>query len=269
MPFRVIHTSDLHYGYSEEGDASTREMAFEICARGGDALVITGDMAIRNPQRLHECLALFEGFDGPRAFVAGNHDLWCPPSDPMTRYTTLLAEIGEDHGFHYLERTPLFVGDVAFVGSVGWYDYEFKNPDLDVDPKCYTTGSWPGVTSWNDRHWMPWELSDEEFTSMCVDSLARQLQTAREKANTIVACLHHLPFRELVLYRPDKPDHEFCNAFTGSPRFGEALLAEPRAELVLCGHVHRAADVTVGHVRAVTNGSSYRAKVFGVYCVAE
>jgi 3',5'-cyclic AMP phosphodiesterase CpdA len=252
--------SDLHYGYREDGDISTKAMAEQLNTMGGDALIITGDLAIRNPLKLAECLTLFDGFKGPKMFVAGNHDLWSPPFTAMERYETKLDEIGSACGFHYLDNGPLMIGTTAFVGTIGWYDYEFRDPDLEVDFKYYEKTSWPGVASWNDRHWISWDFDNPGFTAHCAAKLQAQIEEVRDQAETIVACMHHIPFTDLVKRQPDNPAWSFSNAFMGSPRFGEILLAEPKAKLLLCGHSHRRIEAQIGHVRAISSGCHYDAK---------
>ncbi len=260
LSMKIVHTADLHYGLHPDGDASTKALAQRVCREGGDALTIGGDLAIRSPAKLRECLELFSRFPGKRMFVAGNHDLWCPPYDPMTRYTKILPEIGRECGFHSLDQAPVFVGDVAFVGTVGWYDYGFRDSSLGVDEGCYERGVWPGVASWNDRAWMPWSLKDSDFVQRCLDALGKQLGEVSEKARMIVACLHHLPFDELVPRKPDDQVRAFSNAFMGSPRFGALLRAESKVKYVLCGHSHSRVEVEIDQLRAISSGSDYHEK---------
>ena len=112
---QIILTADLHYGLMADGDASTEALARKVCGRGGDALVLCGDLAIRSTDKFRACLELFADFPGARMFVAGNHDLWCPPHDPWSRYERILGEIGRECGFHGMAQ-PFSPTDL------GWLD---------------------------------------------------------------------------------------------------------------------------------------------------
>jgi len=72
---RIIVTSDLHYNVARSKEP-TRAIAREICALGGDVLVLAGDSAAIDLAVLDEVFALFAPFKGAVLAVAGNHELW-------------------------------------------------------------------------------------------------------------------------------------------------------------------------------------------------
>lgn len=238
-------------------------MAREICERGGDALVLAGDIAGRNLGSFRACLDLFASFPGARFFLAGNHDLWSPPEGSAARYERVLAEVGAECGFSYLEHGPAWVGDVALVGTVGWYDYSLRDESLvGVPLRHYERKQWPNVSSWNDRHWIDWHWSDTEFTEICLANLSHQLDLVRDEARSIAAVMHHLPFAELVTRRRGDDAWAFCNAFMGSSAFGQMLLDEDKVGTLFCGHSHHRCDRRIGHLRAISNGSNYEKKTY-------
>lgn len=123
---KLVAAADLHY--SPASRARPAAIASAMCRAGADALVLAGDFVADGTVDLGEALALFAEYSGPKLMVAGNHDLWQqhPPFDTWTRYRDTIASTAEQHGFHYLDRAPLVVGDTGFVGGMGWYDYGFR-----------------------------------------------------------------------------------------------------------------------------------------------
>ena len=122
MPMRILVTADLHFDIARSREPATR-LAEEACASGGDVLVLVGDTAGANLEPMRQCLALFSRFQGRKLLVPGNHCLWCQGSeDSLQRYEHILPALAEEAGFSLLDHQPVVLGDVALVGSVGWYD---------------------------------------------------------------------------------------------------------------------------------------------------
>ena len=48
--------------------------------------------------------------------------------DTWVRYTDDLRRLAEGASAHYIPAGPLVIGDVALVGTCGWYDYSFLEP---------------------------------------------------------------------------------------------------------------------------------------------
>ena len=123
----------------------------------------------------------------------------------------------------------------------------------------------PGVARWNDGRFIRWGESDAEVTARMGAKLAAQLAEVAQRAEAVVATIHHLPFAALVMHAGDIR-RDFANAFMGSPQLGEVLLAEPKFRLCLTGHSHTPADLAIGADRAggplrvVNPGSNYAKK---------
>jgi hypothetical protein len=275
---RLVVTADLHFNHAR-GRAAAEAAADEIGRTPGDALLVVGDTAVADGDLLEAALARVR-FDGPRLFVAGNHDLWTRRPDAHAVFTTELPRRVRAAGWHWLEGDPVQIDGVALVGSVGWYDYAFAPADLGVPERFYAGGVSPGaaerlddfrhllgddvpaaardiVVRWNDARHVRLGRSDAAFLAECVDGLCGSL--ARVTAGTVVAAVHHVPFAELLPPRRS-PTLDFVRAYFGSPRLGEALAADPRVTHVVCGHTHAPADVRIGTLRAINVGSTYTHK---------
>ena len=284
---RVLATADLHYNHPK-----SRALADDLIDRmnraGGDVLLLAGDSAVADGDSLEQCLARFR-FPGPRLFLAGNHELWTHGPDSYRLFSDELPRRVRDLGWQWLETDPFIGpgtgGDVAIVGSVGWYDYSFAPPALGVPRRFYEAKVSPGVAArfeefaylledvgdvapgareivgrWNDGRFVKLGRSDEAFLDELLTNLRARLG-AHASVATILAAVHHLPFGAL-LPPPGGAQWDFARAYLGSDRIGRLLLEFPNVRHVFCGHSHFPAEAQVGHVRAVNIGSGYRWKTW-------
>ena len=263
---RVLIASDLHYGVSRDGTTSIRILADHVVRHGADVLVLVGDLAT-GPETLSACLQLFEDFEGIKLAVPGNHDIWLSgwsETSSMIIHENRLPDLFFKHGFHPLHIEPRVIDGVAFVGSMGWYDYSFRD-EIGIALHHYQKKSFPGTprASWGDALFARWSLSDMELCDMLNARLAHHLMQVGTTPS-VLAFVHHLVHRDL------RPTHHFrwaiptvwrfLNAFLGADCFGETLLKDERVKQVFCGHVHRAKTLPRNGVRLTTIGGDYKRK---------
>jgi predicted phosphohydrolase len=278
---RLLATADLHFNHAKSRELA-RQCISDMNAAGGDVLLLVGDTASGDAGQLEEALSLFT-FDGPKLFVAGNHELWTRTGDTRTHFEADLPARVRAMGWHWLEGAPFVAGDVAIVGSVGWYDYSFAPPSLNIPRRFYEAKVSPGAAErlsefahllgpdvppeageilarWNDGKFIRLGESDESFLKRLLEGLKAQLD-ALVSQRTILAAVHHLPFASLVPPR-HSASLDFAWAYLGSGRIGELLLRYPNVQRVLCGHSHFAAAAQEGHIAVTNIGSGYRQKRF-------
>jgi len=265
---RIAFTADLHFGMRPTWDVAVRELARRVLERRPDVIVIAGDVAVADPRTTIECLRLFSDSPAYKLVVPGNHDIWTTReghgADSLAIYEKIFPKTASVSGFHLLDRSPVVLDGIGFAGSIGWYDYGFADDRLDVPYEWYAEKRLPGVSLWNDGRFVRWEHDDLSFTQRVLDTLAKHLDVVRREASQIVAVTHHLPFSALVRRRAHR-GWTFHNAFMGTPRMGDLLLAEPKVRLSVCGHSHYARSVRVGHLQAVSVGATYTKKRFLLY----
>ncbi len=252
---RILATSDTHFGEDEEADRATRRLAEQVVASGADAFALVGDVAGAGTQDFRRCLEAFGDFEGSKLVVPGNHDMWTDGPDSYHKYRRTLPEVARDCGFHMLDRGPVVVGDMAIIGNMGWYDYSFRDRSLDLSTEDYRSKSMKGVGTWMDRVHVNWDLTDEEFTSMCLRRLRRHYRRVHRKAERVVVVLHHVPFEELLYEDTDSLKWKYCRAYLGARRFGEAIREWDDVTAVICGHRHRRASFREGDLHAFVVGS--------------
>jgi Icc-related predicted phosphoesterase len=281
---RLLATADLHYNHAVSRPLA-ETLIEEMNAVEADVLVVVGDTASADGDALERCLARFR-FAGPKLFVSGNHELWTHGPDSYAVFKEMLPRRVRAIGWHWLEGEPFLLGDVAIVGSAGWYDYSFAQEDLQIPRRFYEHKIAPGavrrldedrqllvgndvpaaalrvVARWNDGPFVKLHRSDEQFLDELLEMLERSLQRVAA-ARSVVAAIHQLPFREL-LPPPRIPQWDFAKAYLGSERIGQLLLRHANVRHVICGHSHLALEAKVGHVHAINLGSGYRWKMYRV-----
>jgi len=285
---RLLVTADLHYniGRSRPAVQQLAQRVSQIARRGSCALVIVGDTAGSDIEPLRRCLELFTEIDGPKLLVPGNHCLWCREGeDSLERYFHVLPEVAAQAGFIVLDHQPQIVRGVGLVGSVGWYDYSFRDESLGIPPDFYRAKVSPVAAMhlgghesllaahgahlpprsvsfaarWMDGQHVRLPVSDERFTQYLAARLTRQLEALSGRVERIVAFVHHLPFAALVPQnRPER--FAFAAAYMGSGLLGEALLSCPKVTDVFCGHSHWPAREQIGPLNVINVGSTYTRK---------
>lgn len=283
---RLIVTADLHYEFAEFRER-VDALAAEVCRVGGDVLVLAGDTFALDPMHLAHCLLRFEGFRGEKLLIAGNHDLWTRPGDGLDSfelYGRIIPEVARTCGFHDLDAEPKVIGDVGFAGTIGWYDYSFRDPALGIPLRFYENKVSPGFARrdprfvhlvhdtadiapnglranarWMDGEMIRWGFDDAGFNRLTLERLEAQLAAIESGVRTIVAVTHHLPFPEMLKRKAD-PAWGFGSAFMGSVGLGETLRRHPKVRHAVCGHSHSRDARQLGPITALNVGCTYRMK---------
>ena len=282
---RILLTADLHFNHPR-----SRPLAAEVIEKinntGGDVLVVIGDTAVADGDSLEQCLSLFR-FAGPKLFITGNHELWTNRPDSYAIFRDELPGRVRGMGWRWLEDEPYVSPNrqFAIVGSIGWYDYSFAQPNLGIPRRFYEAKISPGAAArltehahlldktddipphameifarWNDGRNVRLHRSDEQFLVELLHRLCAQLD-ALKGIPTIVAATHHLPFAEL-LPPPHSFQWDFAKAYLGSGAIGDLLSRYEAVRHLFCGHSHYPAAAEIGGIRATNIGSGYRFKTF-------
>ena len=278
---KVLVTADIHFNHPRARALAVEQIA-QINAMQFDVLLVVGDTATADGQALEECLCCFT-FTGPKLFVAGNHELWTRQAGSRELMSRVLPQRVTAAGWHWLEGHPLRLGSVAFVGTIGWYDYSFAADQLEIPRRFYEAKVSPGaaarleeyayllagasdveqrhleiVARWNDGRYVKLESSDEQFMEERLAELRRSLAQVNGAAR-VIAAVHHVPHRDLLPPRRGG-SWDFAWAYLGSGRIGQTLMEHGRATHIVCGHSHFPQECEVDGVRLINVGSGYRQK---------
>jgi 3',5'-cyclic AMP phosphodiesterase CpdA len=261
---RIFFASDLHVDVPGN-EPFVKELAAIAAADRPDVVVIAGDVC-NGTGRLAPTLRLFADAAPHRVYVPGNHELWAlgggePPA--REKYYRELPRIARAAGYHPLVTEPLVVGDVGFLGTMGWYDYSFAGSSGEFSRAELEAKTRDGL-QWMDGRYVRWtgadggRLSDPEVADLLLEDLRDQLESlANAPLRTMVLITHHLAFRSLVPPVFVDGHLRFFRAFLGSERLGELARAEPRISHALAGHVHSVRSAQEGDILARTCPTGY------------
>lgn len=167
---RILAIADLHY--DDDTCERAKALAAAVCEAQAEVLIIAGDCTADGADRLGEVLALFDRFDGERLMVPGNHDLWEHqlPFGTWSLYEETIPAVANDCGFHCLDSGPKLIGRTAFVGSMGWYDYEMRQiappleqmsvAPIEVSRAENGKASFRAVAGAEEKRWQALEAAD-------------------------------------------------------------------------------------------------------------
>jgi predicted phosphodiesterase len=272
---KIACLTDLHTDYGPANREILPYLAAEIAQASPDVIALAGDVAT-DLDALATSLKVLAGLAPRCLFVPGNHDVWCrigegpkPAGCSRRRYTHRIREACEAVGFHYLPKRPLIVDGVGFAGSMGWYDYSFRRPDLDprISLDQYRSKQY-GSNIWYDVVCADMGASDEAVAATMEQELAQDVAVlVKEKVRAIVCVTHHVPFRECVEYK-GFVGWDFFSAYMGSEGLGRIMLAEPLVQVALFGHTHTRYDTQIKHVHCVCPPVGYLRRKTGLEQVA-
>ena len=244
--------SDLHTDVTSLNKALVPHLIAAVKAAELDVLVIAGDLA-RHLVQLSETLNAFQLADlaCEKLFVPGNHDIWAIETPDVTseQKCDIISKLCYECGFHPLMDEPFITENVAFCGTIGWYDYTFAPEGYDFSEAQYAEKELMGAV-WNDKRYAKWGETDRNVTRRFEIALGTQIACVRDEVSRIIVVTHHVPFRECIQYRGELP-WDFFRAFMGSQRFGACCVREPLVTHALFGHVHRSVDMQLHNVRAL------------------
>ncbi len=257
----IFIAGDLHFEHNHLGDKAVRKLAKYICEKSNteDTLCLCGDIG-SSEDSLNTALKLFHNFRGKKCAVLGNHDIWVFDESDSLNQMRRSHKIMENHGFHPLEEKPLFLTNFAIVGSMGWYDYSFKDENLGIDQSFYEDKIYPNSRQiiWNDALYVKWNYSDAEAVEYFANKLSMHLNET-QNAKQVIAIMHHVPLKKL-LFHPRwlvPKSYRFTNAFLGSERFSHIFAKYKKVSNIFCGHAHMSREISTEGKKYICLGGDY------------
>lgn len=249
---RIAAVSDLHIRPTGEDRPLVDAIRARVQDIDPDVFIIAGDISDRLSV-LSDTLSSLRLTGATCLYVAGNHDIWFEKDSglgSLEKYSKAIGAACQQNGFVHLPDGAWIHDDLAFVGSIGWSDYSFRRAELGIPLTCYEAKEYRGAT-WYDVFNVDWEFTDVEATDLFNRKLQYDLSTLGPTVKRIVYVSHHLPFRELTLYKNRLP-WDFFSAFMGAQSTGEIVAADGRVVLSISGHSHVRNVIDQGQIKAIT-----------------
>lgn len=252
-------TSDIHIDNSPANSQIVKYIADEVQKANLDVFIICGDVS-PGIMSLSRTLSAFHDIDSgcKKLFVSGNHDVWIVGTNgnitSRDKYL-LITEICKANEFHHLGDSPIVLGDIGFCGTIGWYDYSYRNKKFPISNKSYERKTLAGSV-WNDVNYARWNAPDPIIAKDFEADLQNQINSIKDRVSRIIVATHHVPFQECVTYLNELP-WDFFSAFMGSAGLGEICKREPLVTHALFGHTHAEFFKNVDGVQAICSPIGY------------
>jgi predicted MPP superfamily phosphohydrolase len=264
---RLAITSDIHTDIN--GPEVLSALVSRVKMLAPEVLVVAGDVAT-DPVIWAETMVALKEVAPRVVVVAGNHDIWTSPQavekgvDSWAKLDTLLPALAKELQIDLLDAGPVVIGNVGFVGTMGWYDLSTREHLLDVPESVYREGIMGGMR-WMDHVRAVWldkgrKQELEEVAGILLNRLDQQFKEIQ--AAKLVAITHVLAFAGQI-HTKDHPGWKFVNAFIGSLALGERIRKDPRVVLAIAGHTHLHSDLRIGHFRALVTPLGYKREWLG------
>jgi putative phosphoesterase len=249
---KIAAVSDLHVLPDTTDDKLLQEIHQRVEEIEPNFFVIAGDISDRATV-LERSLDLLHAKGAVNLFVPGNHDIWFEENGgagSQEKYSHILGEVCKRTGFHYLPNEPHISDDTAFIGTIGWYDYSFRREDMGIAIEDYEGKEHRGAV-WYDLFRVDWRFTDREATELFNKKIKYDIDSLPDTVTRIVYVSHHLPFRELTVYKNRFP-WDFHSAFMGATSTGQILEEEERVILSISGHSHIRSSIRTNGLTAMT-----------------
>ncbi len=232
---KLFAISDLHLGWKENRQAVER-----MPPQPDDWLIVAGDLG--ETRALTEYgLEILSGKFAKLLWTPGNHDLWCPPSDPrprgVNRYLQLV-ELCRRHGVLTPEDPyALWQGEGGphlLAPIFVLYDYTFRPSDIPVERALDWAVS-SGVLCADEQllHPDPYSTVSAWCRQRCLVTEDR-LDKATQLHDCPLILINHFPLRQELARLPRIPAFSI---WCGTRRTHD-WHRRFRAAAVVSGHIH-------------------------------
>jgi len=240
----VIGLSDLHFG--KAGWNTFPQSCIDKAQASVDhatVLYYGGDLCEPDPAdplgKLREALRGLSNIPADvRLFVAGNNDLQCLRG-PLESYAEELSELLSEYGFHVLDERPKVVGNVAFVGNIGWYDGSLWRSGGGTREQVFEKAEAYFRMCYGHRA-PGW--SSSQFFKLCQARIRAHLTSvlADPRVEQVVLGTHFVPSSRFCLYG-NSERYDYLNFFMGYDAARQGYFRHEKIVLGFTGHTHRPA----------------------------
>ncbi|MFV2015881.1 MAG: metallophosphoesterase [Candidatus Heimdallarchaeota archaeon] len=239
-----------------------------------DIILVTGDVA-GSTKYIHKFLKEIEVKCKKKIFCPGNHDIWVNSNafdGSWVKYYQVLPELCKITGWHYLPKQPIIINNIAFAGTMGWYDYSSRNPKWDgqISHEDYETkyNKLSGAM-WMDKEFAKFgdnndkavadhlaseliedlkQISGDLFSksigtlprlNLNFDKFDNSMLIQHNNFDTLVIGTHIVPFLDFVKFTGGL-EWDFFSAFIGNETLGNIIsnITDSIRKISVFGHTH-------------------------------
>jgi putative phosphoesterase len=248
----VAAVSDIHIRPDGSDDELIHAIRNRVEELTPDVFVIAGDISAKIDV-LSDSLSKLSVDNCVNLYIAGNHDIWFEQDKNLSsleKYSHTIGDICKEQDWIHLPDQLCVIDEVSFVGTLGWSDYSFRRTELQIPEEAYEKKQYKDAV-WYDIFNVDWQFTDKEATDLFNRKLKYDLSTIPDDVEGIVFVSHHLPFRELTVYKQRLP-WDFFSAYMGATSTGKILLDDDRVFLTISGHSHVRNKITIDGITAIT-----------------
>ena len=207
--------------------------------------VIAGDIS-RNLDVMYKTVVDISKHYKHVVFVEGNHE-HAEMSDINQRREYIKERFSKYRNITYLYRSTIILDNTAFIGSNGWYSFDFGEP-FATKEECFHYELNKGISQEALFEQYEMALEDGAYIANAVE-ICNNDPTVHD----IVIVTHTLPNPKLAWFPPDQ---NYAKIGTQGNTFMEEVFKKDRRGKIKTwafGHVHQPQDVTIDGVRYVSN----------------
>lgn len=254
---KLAWLTDLHLDAAE--DHVVQQLLQDLVALKPDSILIGGDTC-NGHKALNYISSIAQIVEKKVYFVLGNHEFY-HESIPQTRDLAYHSTDNNDQ-LHYLtyeqiiELTPM----TALIGHDGWSDARAGNfMDSTIALHDYTL-----IKELKNLTKSKLQLKLHQLGSQAAQDIRKKLEKAFKQYSNVIILTHTPPFQAACLY-----DNNIADQDNWAPHFvckamGDVLNKLMNAHLdkqviVLCGHAHHMADISIlPNLRVMVGESTLR-----------
>jgi 3',5'-cyclic AMP phosphodiesterase CpdA len=239
---RIVATSDTHWQPFHAGVLA--QFVQTVAALRPDCFILAGDIG-EGLTGVQNMLSILQKIECPRLILPGNHDLWsfgAWRSDLL--FEQILPETVAEHDAIWLETQDWRRDGLAICGTIGWYDYSGRDPELGWTDEQYQAAK-PRLN--NDGNFIQWPYTDLEFANRVGDALEVRLTALQNDptVHEILIVTHVPPFAEAITRLPGNVAWNAGNAYFYNLTLGRRIIKYPKVTRVVSGHTHIGKDATI------------------------
>ena len=231
---RLVITSDLEFG--EDRQSKLTAFSDDISAAQPEILILAGNLG-GSPDEIDATLNTLSNIECQKAAIFGNRDVWNRNGqNSESLWNNVLPDLLERHGYVYLERENLVIDRIGISGSIVWYDYSGRDPQLKYTVEQYA--ELKGLVN-KDAQYIDWPWTDQDFASQRqVDFLNRLELLDRDRQSDHVVVITHFPvFGEALVREPADQRWNFGMAYAFNLTVGRGIAPRSKVRHVVSGHI--------------------------------